>query len=256
MKKIFSLALAAALCAAALGASVSAHKDFKSWGDVPKSATKITLDGKLDEIYKKGLTVDINLADGNKANAASGKAYLLWTDDGLYCAIEVKDPDLCAIDTSKNAWEIDGVEITYDWKNDGSTRHKWMIHYDGTAVKAGDAVLEAIEVKATSTKDSYIIETKAALPDGVKAGSGIGINLLLDDMSDGNKTRTIVRSAQSGSATENEVAKFDYITLSDKTVEITASKPSNTAPATADLSIVAALLASASGAVVISKKRR
>lgn len=255
MKKIFSIGLATLICAAALTANVSAHKDFKSWGDIPKTATKITLDGKLDEIYKKGLVVDVNLADGGKTGAASGKAYFVWADDGIYCAVEVNDPDICALDASKNAWDQDGIELTYDWKNDGSTRHKWMIHYDGTVVKAGDATVEAIEVKATKTDKSYIIETKAALPDGVKAGSGIGVNLLLDDMSDGNKTRTIVRTAQSGGAKENEVAKFDYITLSDKKVEITA-KPTTTAPATADLSIAAAVLAAASGAVVVTKKRK
>ena len=254
MKKIFSIGLAALLCTATLSAGVSAHKDFKSWGDIPKTATKITVDGKLDDIYKKGLIVDVNLADGGKT-AATGKAYFVWADDGLYCAVEVNDPEICALDASKNAWEQDGIELTYDWKNDGSTRHKWMIHYDGTVVKAGDATVEAIEVKATSTDKSYIIETKATLPDGVKAGSGIGVNVLLDDMSDGNKTRTIVRSAQSGGAKENEANKFDYIVLSDKKVEITAAKPTTTAPATADLSVIAAMLAAASG-VVISKKRR
>ena len=252
MKKIFSFALAAILCTATMSAGVSAHKDYESWGDVPTTSDKIVLDGKLDDVYKKGLVVDVNLADGNHANA---KAYMIWNDDGLYCAFEVTDPDLCEIDLSKNAWELDGVEITYDWKNDGSTRHKWLIHYDGTVVKAGDATLEAIEAKATNTENSYIVETKAILPDGVKAGSGIGINLLLDDMSGGNSTRTIVRSAQSGNASENEVDKFDYITLSDKKVSAAVAKPAAAAQ-TADLTAVAAVLAAASGAVVASKKRR
>ena len=261
MKKIFSAGIAALMCATALTASVSAHKDFKSWGDVPKTAAKITLDGKLDEVYNEGLVVDVNLADSGKTGTATGKAYFVWADDGLYCAVEVKDPDICAIDESKNAWEQDGIEITYDWANDGSTRHKRLIHYDGTVVKAGDATVEAIEVKADKTADTYIIETKAALPDGVKAGSGIGVNIVIDDMTDDNSVRTIVRSAQSSGAGENDVANFDYISLSDKevgngTAPAAADTDTAAAPATFDLSVVAALLAAASGAVVVSKKRR
>lgn len=253
MKKIFSFALAALLCTAAATVGVSAHKDFASWGDVPRTSEKIVLDGKLDEIYSQGLVVDIDIADGNHA---TGKAYMLWADDGLYCAIEVNDPEICALDLSKNAWELDGVEITYDWKNDGSTRHKWMIHYDGTVVKAGDATEEAIEVKATKTDSSYIIESKAALPDGVTAGSGIGINLLLDDMSGGNSTRTIVRSKQSGGASENEVAKFDYVTLSADKVSLKKEEAPTQAAQTADVSTVAALLTAVSGAALMLKKRK
>ncbi len=256
MKKIFSnasrLVLAALLCTSTLAVGASAHKDFASWGDVPYTSDKIVMDGKLDEIYKQGLIVDVNIADGDHATA---KAYLLWADDSIYCAFEVTDPELCPVDLSKNAWEIDGVELVYDWKNDGSTRHKWLIHHDGSALQAGDASLDAIEIKATETANSYIVETKTKLGDGVDVGSGIGINLLIDDMSGGNTKRTIVFSAQSGNATENEVAKYDYVVLSDKKVSTKKETPASAAQ-TADVTAVAALMTAVSGAALALKKRK
>ncbi len=255
MKKIISLAMAAMLTVGSMVIGVSAHKDYKSWGNVPATDAKITLDGKIDEIYKKGLVVDV----ATPANGATGKAYFVWSGSNLYCAIEVKDADICALDDAKNAWEQDGIELTYDWKNDGSTRHKWMVRYDGRVTKAGDASADAIKAAATKADGSYIIEMVNALPDGVKAGSQIGINVLIDDMSNNNAARGIIRSVQSGNATENEVAKFDYIVLSADKVAVEAAKPTTppTAAQTADaLSLtVAAAAIGAAGIVVFRKKR-
>lgn len=257
MKKIISLAVAALLTVGSMAVGVSAHKDYKSWGNVPATDAKITLDGKVDEIYKKGLVVDVATRTDGATGGATGKAYFVWSGSNLYCAIEVKDADICALDDAKNAWEQDGIELTYDWKNDGSTRHKWMVRYDGRVTKAGDASVDAIKVAATKADGSYVIEMVNALPDGVKAGSQIGINVLIDDMTKNNSARAIIRSVQSGNATENEVAKFDYIVLSADKVAVAASKPATTAPKTADaLSLTAAAaLVGAAGAIVFRRKR-
>lgn len=254
MKKILNIALTALLCVAAFQTTVSAHKDYKSWGDIPKTSEKITVDGKIDDIYKKGLAVDVALADGGKT-AATGKAYFLWSDDGIYCAIEVKDDEICEINSAKNAWDLDGIKLSYDYKNDGSTRHKWTIHWDGGFTASGDGTTDEIELATTYTDKSYIVETKVDLADGLGADSGIGINLLIDDSTGNNTTGTIVRSAQSGGATENEVAKFDYVVLSDKKVANNTAKPSSAAQ-TADMTAVAALALAASGVFVFSKKRK
>lgn len=259
MKKIISLAMAAMLTVGSMVIGVSAHKDYKSWGNVPTTDTKITLDGKIDEIYKKGLVIDIATRTDGVTGGATGKAYFIWSGSNIYCAIEVKDADICALDDAKNAWEQDGIELTYDWKNDGSTRHKWTVRYDGRVTKSGDATDDETKVAAVKSDGSYVIEVVTTLPDGVKAGSQIGINVLIDDMSNNNAARGIIRSVQSGNATENEVAKFDYIVLSADKVAVEAAKPT-TPPAaaqTADaLSLtVAAAAIGAAGIVVFRKKR-
>ena len=68
----------------------------------------------------------------------------------------------------------------------------------------------------------------------------------------------IVRAPQSANATENEVAKYDTITLSDKTV--TAKKATTTpgsAAQTADpITLTVAAAAAAAAGVVVSKKRK
>ena len=263
MKKFISLALAAMLAAGSLAVGVSAHKDFKSWGDVPATDEKITLDGKIDEIYNKGLIIDIATRTDGVSGGATGKAYFIWSGSDLYCAIEVKDPEICALDDAKNAWEQDGIELTYDWKNDGSTRHKWMVRYDGRVTKAGDVSVDAIKAAATTADGSYVIEMVNALPDGVKAGSQIGINVLIDDMSGGNATRGIIRSVQSGDATENEVAKFDYIVLSADKVANEAPKAEapkqdvTQAAQTADaLSLTAAAAIIGAAGVILFRKKR
>ena len=263
MKKFISLALAAMLAAGSLAVGVSAHKDFKSWGDVPATDEKITLDGKIDEIYNKGLIIDIATRTDGVSGGATGKAYFIWSGSDLYCAIEVKDPEICALDDAKNAWEQDGIELTYDWKNDGSTRHKWMVRYDGRVTKAGDASEDAIKAAATTADGSYVIEMVNALPDGVKAGSQIGINVLIDDMSGGNATRGIIRSVKSGDATENEVAKFDYIVLSADKVANEAPKAESPkqdvtqAAQTADaLSLTAAAAIIGAAGVILFRKKR
>jgi hypothetical protein len=257
MKKLINLALAVLIMVGILTLGVSAHKDFKSWGNVPSTDNKITLDGKIDDIYKKGLIVDVATRTDGKTGGATGKAYLVYSGSTLYCAFEVNDPEICPADNAKNAWENDGIEVTLDWKNDGSTRHKWMIRYDGNTVPAGDGKVEEVKVAVTSTKTSYIIEMAITLPEGVKAGSQIGINLLIDDMTEGGKTRGIIRSVQSGNATENEVAKFDYIVLSSDKVSVAAPAASTSSPKTFDpvAAFFAVSAVSAAGILVLKKKQ-
>lgn len=260
MKKITHLALAALITVGTLSFGVSAHKDFKSWGNVPSTDTAITIDGKIDEIYKKGLIVNVATRTDSKTGGATGKAYLVLSGSNLYCAFEVNDSEICAADNAKDAWMNDGVEVTFDWKNDGSTRHKWMVRYDGNVVPAGEGKADAVKVVATSTKTSYIVEMAYALPDGVKAGSQIGINLLIDDMTEGGKTRGIIRSVQSGNATENEVAKFDYIVLSADKVSIPVvtapAGKTETAPKTFDSTAILLAASAVSAAGIFASKKR
>lgn len=71
-----------------------------------------------------------------------------------------------------------------------------------------------------------------------------------------NNFLLIVRAPQSANATENELAKYDTITLSDKTV--TAKKATtDSAAQTADpIALTVAAAAVAAAGVVVSKKRK
>jgi len=259
MKKIFSAILAAALVVSSLAVSTAAHKDFKNLGEVPTTDEKITLDGKLDDIYKQGFTMDIATRTDGKTGGATGKAYLVYSGNTMYCFVDVKDPEVCPIDPAKFAsafWTNEGAEFTLDYKNDGSTRHKYMAVYDGNKMKAGDAKEEDFEVKGTNSATGWTIEYKVTMPADIKAGAGLGISILLDDMTDGGKTRGIIRPVQSAKPGDNEVAKFDYIVLGSKKVSLPKAAAPATAPATADpMTIALAASALAAAGIVVSKKK-
>lgn len=260
MKKYLSLAVAALLAAGALASTVSAAPGTKSWGDVPKTSDKLVLDGKLDEVYKQGLKVDVStIRETGKKDTAKGTGYYLWDGEYIWCCIEVTDTELLKNDTAKqtgNYWECDGIEIMYDFANEGKVYSKWTVWYEGEFTSKAKTSITDSETKTTYTDKGYTVEIKTKLTDGVKAGSLIGVNLLIDNMTSGG--RVIVRAPQSANATENEVAKYDTITLSDKTV--TAKKATTTpgsAAQTADpITLAAVSIAAAAAGVVASKKRK
>lgn len=65
MKKLIStILLAATLAVSALGVSVSASEGGKAFGKVPATDEKITIDGKKDAIYDKGLSFKIDRPQG------------------------------------------------------------------------------------------------------------------------------------------------------------------------------------------------
>ncbi len=259
MKKHLSFALAALLAVGALASNVSAIAGNASWGDVPKTADKIVLDGKKDEIYDQALKVAIENSDNIYAKdgkaTASGTAYYIHDDEYIYFLIEVSDSELVPNDTAKQSgsyWECDGVEICYDFANDGKNLSKWTCWYEGEYMNKSSAAVTDAEYKTTLTDGGYIIEHRTKLPDGVKSGSDIGVNIILDNMTSGG--RVLVRAPQSTGATENELGKYDVIHLSDKAV--TAKKVAASAQ-TADPIALTVLAAAASVAgVVVSKKRK
>lgn len=255
MKKYLSLAVAALLAAGALAANVSAAPGTKSWGDVPKTSDKLVLDGKPDAVYKEGLKVDIStIREDGKKDTAKGTGYYLWDGEYIWACVEVTDSELIKNDVTLQTgkyWNCDGIEIMYDFANDTKSLSKWTVWYEGDFTAKADTSVTDSETKTTYTDKGYTVEVRTKLPDGVKEGSLIGVNLLIDNMTaDG---RVVVRAPQSANATENELAKYDTITLSDKTV---AAKKTNTAAATADPIVLAALSLAAAAGIAVSRKRK
>ena len=144
-------------------------------------------------------------------------------------------------------------ELCFDFANDGKTLSKWTTWCDGTLMnKSANAITDA-EYKTSMGTDGYVVELRIKAPSAFKAGQKIGVNIILDNNTKA-AGRVLVRAPQSLNATENEQAKYDYITLIDKVV--TGVEP-KAAAATADPAILAVVsLAAASGAAFISKKRK
>ena len=256
MKKILTSILCGALLVSSLALTASAVDAGKNWGDVATTKDKIELDGKIDAAYTKSYyqTVDV-IRESGKPATASAKVYYLWDADYLYVAADVKDAEIITPDPAKkdSAWTQDGIELCFDFANDGKTLSKWTTWCDGTLMnKSANAITDA-EYKTSMGTDGYVVELRIKAPSAFKAGQKIGVNIILDNNTKA-AGRVLVRAPQSLNATENEQAKYDYITLIDKVV--TGVEP-KAAAATADPAILAVVsLAAASGAAFISKKRK
>ena len=109
MKKLIStILLASALVGTALGVSVSAAESGTNYGKVPMTDAKITIDGKKDAIYDKGLSIKIDkpLARTTKTATATGTMKLLWNGkDTIYMYTEIKDSEPIVYETLTNAWD-------------------------------------------------------------------------------------------------------------------------------------------------------
>ena len=259
MKKFLSSILCAALLVSSLALTASAVDAGKNWGDVATTKDKIELDGKIDAAYTKSYyqTVDV-IRESGKPATASAKVYYLWTADYLYVAADVKDAEIIKPDPAKTgeAWTQDGVEFCFDLANDGQILNKWTVWCDGTNIFKSSKAFTDAEYATTMGTDGYVVEIRVKAVDPFKAGQKIGVNIILDNNTKA-AGRVLVRAPQSLNATENEQAKYDYITLTDKVVTGVEPKAPAASATTADPAILAVVsLAAASGAAFVSKKRK
>lgn len=253
MKKILSLSTVVLLLFAILVTPVLAHKDNASYGDVPKSADAITIDGSKDAVYDKGLvlTVDLDKLYGDDGCPAHGTAWLLWQDGFIYIYAEVNDPYIMPVadyaDESGQPWMTDSLEAFLDPDNnlDGDEFDQFRIDAYGW---------RSFELRATGDRaNSYgadeneadgIFEGKAKIAGGVysvefkipttkSAGANIGLLLQINDMNaDGERTLAFTRASK---AEENQMswvpANADYIVLSATEVTAVEATPEPEAPA-------------------------
>ena len=274
MKKILSLVLVA-LMLAAIAVPAFAVETGTSYGKVPKTSDKITVDGKMDDVYKKGLAVKSLTKDikGNAA-AASFTAYLVWNGkDTIYCYAEIVDPtyfDYTKLASVPNAWSTDSLELFLDYSNKvARTRDQYRIdllgkatYYDTKTYTNQETAPFGFEgYAAAKTEKGYAVEYQIkAYKEAIAGDMKIGFHLMLNDMQADGKTRLNVGSDECG----NEPTKFGYITLSNTSVTaVTTTAATTKAPAatgssaqTFDAGIVMAVVAAVAGAgVVVSKKK-
>lgn len=88
---------------------------------VPAAATAPTVDGVVEDGEYAGEALDLSRvwegADPDSPQDASGSAYVTWTDEGIYVAVEVTDDTLGTVlpqADAKRHWRTDSVEIAID----------------------------------------------------------------------------------------------------------------------------------------------
>ncbi len=274
MKKILSLALVV-MMVAACAVTAFAAESGTSYGNVPKTSEKITVDGKMDDIYKKGLAIK-SLSKDDKGNAASASftAYLLWNGtDTIYCYADIVDStyyDHSKAATAPSAWNTDSLELFLDYSNKvARTRDQYRLdllgtptYYDTTTYTGADVAKFGFTGYAASKTDKgYGVEFQLkAYKEAIAGDMKVGFHLMLNDMQLDGTTRIMVHS----DACNNTPDKFGYITLSNTAVKVDATTAatqkapatSGSSAATFDAGIVLAVVAAAAGAgVVVSKKK-
>lgn len=266
MKKfITALLMTTSLVGTAFVMSVTAAETGTAYGKVPATDTKITVDGKKDAIYDKGLSVKIDIPEtSNKTQSGiNGTGKVLWNGtDTIYVYVEVKDKEVIKYEGTPNAWETDSVELFLDYSNKVTrTRDQYRIdiknsatYYDTKTYTGNDTKAFGFEAWGVSdTADGYAVEFQIkAYNEAIKADMNIGFHLMINDMV--KEGRNMVHS----DASLNTPAKFGYITLSGTKVAPDANKPTDSSAKTADIGIIvsALSLAAAAGTIVALKKRK
>lgn len=220
---------------------IMAHKDNKSYGDVPKSADAIVIDGVKDAVYDKSLIIPIKLGTGNET-PVSGVGYLLWQDGFIYIFVDVADPYIMPRDKygdeSGQPWMTDSPEAFFDWNNNLTDNEFDQFRIDaygwrsfefrattgdssyGKDENVADGVFEG---KAVIGGAGYQVEFKIPLPAGKGAGSDIGFLFQINDQ-DADDRHSIAFSTPSTTAGYKELSwlpgEADYIVLSAN--EVTA----------------------------------
>ena len=283
MKRISVLLIALLMIAAVL--PVNAITANGSYGEVPLYKGAITIDGKKDAIYDKGLILPIDKYIDSTKSESSGKLYILHDGSFLYVLFEAKSAyeltDYNPKYSQKDAYQTTGIQINMDWTNaatDGKANHKYDAFFDGRYWPSPDtpkAKEDDVEFKATVDKaaKTFVMEFKFKFQEGTKTGSEIGFNFVFDSDKtmgpDKNATRTVARLTTEGNF--NNGADYKNITFSSKEVIAAAAAAAattkaaataaaktgtTTAAKTADASvIIAAVVVSAAAAAVVLKKK-
>lgn len=266
MKKfISSLLVAATLAVSALGVSVSAAEGGKAFGKVPATDEKITVDGKKDAIYDKGLSLKIDRPQGKYTpGKTTGEAKILWNGkDTWFVYAEIKDDEVIEYTGTPNAWDTDSLELFFDYSNKvARTRDQYRIdikgvatYYDTKTYTGDDCKPFGFEGWAVSkTADGYAVEFQVkAYKEEMKADMNVGFYLMINDMRKAG-ARENYDIDENGNAPD----KFGYVTLSGDKVSLPKTTTPTTSAQTADLGVVvsAISLAMTSGALVVLKKRK
>ena len=251
MKKLAYFLLSAAIAAACVIPAQAA--DVTALKGTPE------IDGVIDEIYTQSgsLKVDNSMfiwgqGTGQADSDASSVTYILYDDDYLYFATEVKDGTI--VDTGiLNNWQADAVE---HWINfDGVKASKISCDAFNTSIYGSDYTDFDKCVAATTQGDgSYVVEI--AIPIGSFAtGDVVPVSIQVNDFFAADAASGVAWGSQK---TDNNLTlSADEVTYPEPEVvdEPAADAEPTEAAQTSDMGIAAAVLAMSAAAVVIFKKK-
>jgi hypothetical protein len=266
MKKTLSIFFIVVLLTSIMSIQVFASSVGSSFGDVPKiDDSAIKIDGLIDEAaWNNAVKIPIDRLSPSSAaqpsaerSGATGTAYIMWGDKGIYFGIKITDPTYTNADSSTLTVDVpfyntDNIEIMLDPSNSGNIEKTpcYQVNNNGFPhmgnVENGQTLMGAdcdkyMQYAATRTSDGYILEILALNNNAVgtfTAGQKIGISFQITDMSDTDLNnwgdRLIVLSPASlGSEVDGwSVEQFDYIILADlpeviPPVDIVADNPAD-----------------------------
>ena len=274
MKKIAAL-LAVVMCVLALAAPVAALSSIGDYGKVPLYKGEIKIDGKIDDMYKKGLKIEIAGDYGAEQyyTDSTGNAYLLYDGKYVYVAVEMDNKyplgEYAEANKSKPHVET-GFELYFDWADKGEKAdsnkfyvwaNAWFSKDSGYTGKA--EIVEAKSVQDTAKK-TYVVELKVSIPDTVKTGAKVGWAVAVaanDDPKKPAQQHIAVPTLLNKTKICNTPAAWASFTLDSTEVKETTAATTKVAAtgssaATFDAGIVLAVVAAAAGAgVVVSKKK-
>ncbi|PRZ06436.1 endo-1,4-beta-xylanase [Isoptericola sp. CG 20/1183] len=161
--------------------------------EVVEAAAAPTVDGDVDDVWTAANAVTTaQRVEGS--DGAVGTFRTLWTDDTLYVLAEVEDP---TVDVSgSDPWIQDSVEVFVDAgnaKNGGYRAEDTQIRVSAeneVSFGTGDAAEQAARVTsaASLTEDGYLVELSVDLLDQGGVGSFHGLDLQVNDATDGART--------------------------------------------------------------------
>jgi len=223
MKRFLAVLLSVLMLGSVMAMQVSAGSGGASLGDVKYVQTgTIQIDGVMDEAYAKSLSVAIDLlsadTSSSRANHATGKAWLLWNEGGIYVFVEIHDPTPTTPPSMAGLpmdgplgpeyfiWNRDALEVFFEPTNSDSRAETYATHlcvdnaayiYAG-AYQDGDEsdFWACLKVNGAEKEDMdyfvrvdpndkkiYYVEMFFRLPGfSYKAGDKVGIMFQIDDM--------------------------------------------------------------------------
>lgn len=256
---LFVMVLTMIICCMSIGSSAATAGP--AYGDVPKTAEAITLDGVKDPVYNGGLRLLVDQwADGSaNKDLAYVSVYAVYDANYLYVFCECHDSyfisDAETIATAYSdckAWSLDNVELFVDWDNAGIDNaslyqyricyNGWLsgsygdIKYNGTddqrseVGNAGGEILNTdnyFNGMAVLTDYGFDCEYQIPLQNGTGEGSVLGMAFNYSSR-DSEEGRSIL-SNNSGIFGWG-VDKYGQVTLGNETAvipEVTAEEPSS-----------------------------
>ena len=251
MKKLAYFLLSAAIAAACVIPAQAA--DVTALKGTPE------IDGVIDEIYTQSgsLKVDNSMfiwgqGTGQADSDASSVTYILYDDDYLYFATEVKDGTL--VDTGiLNNWQADAVEHWIQFTS--GVKSKVSVDAFNTSIYGSDYdAFDQCKAATTQGDGSYIVEI--AIPIGDFAtGDTVPFSIQINDFFEAEATNGVAWGSQK---TDNNLTlSADEVTYPEPEVvdEPAADAGPTEAAQTSDMGIAAAVLAMSAAAVVIFKKK-